>query len=42
MELDVKTDNNLLIKIKKKEWDKFVELIGFEVWKELIKIRWDY
>lgn len=42
MELDIKIDNSPLIKIKKKEWNKFVKLISFEVWKTLIKIRWDY
>lgn len=42
MELNIKIDNNPLIKIKKKKWDKSVELISFEVWKRLIKIRWDY
>ena len=42
MELNIKIDNNPLIKIKKEEWDKSVELISFEVWKILIKIRWDY
>lgn len=42
MELNIKIDNSSLIKIKKEEWDKSVELISFEVWKALIKIRWDY
>lgn len=42
MRLNIKIDNNSLIKIKKEEWDKSVELISFEVWKALIKIRWDY
>ena len=42
MRLNIKIDNNPLIKIKKEELDKSVELISFEVWKALIKIRWDY
>ena len=42
MELNIKIDNNPLIKFKIKEWDNFVELISFEVWKALIKRRWDY
>lgn len=41
MELNIKIDNNPLIKFKKKDWDNFVELISFEVWKALIKRRWD-
>ena len=42
MELNIKIDNSPLIKFKIKEWDNFVELISFEVWKALIKRRWDY
>lgn len=42
MELNIKIDNNPLIKFKKKDWDNYVELISFEVWKALIKRRWDY
>lgn len=42
MKINIKINNNPLIKIKKKEWDKSVKLISFEVWKRLIKIRWDY
>ena len=42
MELNIKIDNNTLNKFKKKDWDNSVELISFEVWKELIKRRWDY
>lgn len=42
MELNIKLITTPLIKFKKEEWDNFVELIGFEVWKTLIKRRWDY
>lgn len=42
MKLNIKIDNNPVTKIKKEEWDKSVELISVEVWKTLIKIRWDY
>lgn len=42
MELNIKIDNSPLIKFKKKDWDNYVELISFEVWKALIKRRWDY
>lgn len=42
MKLNIKIDNNPLTEIKKEEWDKSVELISFEVWKALVKIRWDY
>ena len=40
--VNIKINNNSLTKIKKEEWDKSVELISVEVWKALIKIRWDY
>ena len=42
MELNIKLTTTPLIKFKKEEWDNFVELISFEVWKALIKRRWDY
>ena len=42
MELNIKLTTTPLIKFKKKDWDNFVELISFEVWKALIKRRWDY
>ena len=43
MELNIKIDNNPLIKLyAEKDWDNYVELISFEVWKALIKRRWDY
>lgn len=42
MELNIKIDNKPLIKFKKEDWDNSVELISFEVWKALIKRRWDY
>lgn len=42
MELNIKLTTTPLIKFKKKDWDNSVELISFEVWKTLIKRRWDY
>ena len=41
MELNIKLTMTP-IKFKKEDWDNFVELISFEVWKTLIKRRWDY
>ena len=41
MELNIKLTITP-IKFKKKDWDKTIELISFEVWKALIKRRWDY
>ena len=42
MELNIKLTTTPLIKFKIKEWNNYVELISFEVWKALIKRRWDY